>query len=296
MRLHRYLPIVFLVAIALIWGYSWVPGKLGVADSSAFVFAAMRTLPAGFLLLALLPLFGRPLRPKAVGLTAAVGVLQVGGFVGFISAAMVTGGAGHTAMLANTWQFWLLVLAWPLLGETLRGSQWLSVGLGLAGLVLIIEPWQLHGVLSGLLALGAALSFAAGAVVAKVLRRRHEVDLLSLTAWQILLGSIPLVVAAALVPGQGIQWTAAFILSLIYSILGTAALGAILWLYVLNRLPANVAGLGTLGAPVVGVLSSWLQLNEDLSAAEIAGMALVASALGLLVFWGARAAKRGKSA
>ncbi|OFW59263.1 MAG: hypothetical protein A2133_04870 [Actinobacteria bacterium RBG_16_64_13] len=137
MRLHRYLPIVFLVAIALIWGYSWVPGKLGVADSSAFTFAAMRTFPAGLLLLALLRLLGRPLRPKAVGLTVAVGVLQVAGFVGFISAAMVAGGAGHTAMLANTWQFWLVVLAWPLLGERLRGSQWLSVGLGLAGLVLM---------------------------------------------------------------------------------------------------------------------------------------------------------------
>ena len=71
MRLPRYLPIVFLVAIALIWGYSWVPGKLGVADSSAFAFAAMRTFPAGLLLLALLRLLGRPLRPKAVGLTAA---------------------------------------------------------------------------------------------------------------------------------------------------------------------------------------------------------------------------------
>ena len=51
---------------------------------------------------------------------------------------------------------------------------------------------------------------------------------------------------------------------------------------------ANIAGIGTLGAPVVGVLSSWILLGEDLSAAEIVGMVLVVLALGLLVVRGHR--------
>lgn len=291
MRLSRYLPIFALTALALIWGYSWVPGKLGVIDSSAFVFAALRTFPAGVLLLALLVLTGRPLRPKGVWLTAAVGILQVGGFVGLTNAALVTGGAGHTAMLANTWQFWLLVLAWWFLGERLRGGQWLSVAIGLIGLVLIIEPWQLRGVLSSVLTLGGTVCFAAGAIVAKVLRQRHEVDLLSFTAWQTILGSIPLVIVAGVIPGEGIQWTGTFIWSLAYSVLIGAALGSILWLYVLNAMPANMAGIGTIGTPVVGVLASWLQLNESLSVPEITGMVLVVVALCLLVLWGARTAK-----
>jgi drug/metabolite transporter (DMT)-like permease len=281
-----------LAALALIWGFSWVPGKLGVINSSAFVFAALRTLPAYLILLALLPLLGRPLRPKAVGLTAALGVLQVAGFVGLISAALVTGGAGHTAMLANTWQFWLLIVAWLLLGERLAGAQWLSAAIGLVGLVLIIEPWQLRGVLSSLLALAGAICFAAGAVVAKVLRQRHEVELLSLTAWQGLLGAIPLVVIAVLFPGEGIQWSGTFIWSLIYCVLIGTALGIVLWLYVLNALPANMAGIGTIGAPVVGVLASWILLGEDLSSAEIVGMLLVVLALSLLVVRGARTAGR----
>lgn len=288
MRSSRYLPVLALALLALIWGYSWVPGKLGVVNSSAFVFAALRTFPAGVLMLVLLPLTGRPLRPKGAALTAAVGVLQVAGFVGLISAALVAGGAGHTAMLANTWQFWLLLMAWLALGERLKGGQWLSVGIGLVGLVLIIEPWHLRGVLSSLLTLGGAVCFAAGAVVAKVLRKRHEVDLLSFSAWQTLLGSIPLVIAGALMQGDGIHWTSTFIWSLIFSVLVGTALGSILWLYVLNALPANIAGIGTLGAPVFGVLFSWLQLHERLSRAEIAGMVLVVAALGLLAVWGVR--------
>ncbi|MBN1320390.1 MAG: EamA family transporter [Thermoleophilia bacterium] len=290
-RLPRYVPVLALAALALIWGYSWIPGKLGVVNSNAFVFAAARTFPAGVLLLMLLPVFGRPLRPKAFWLTAVVGVLQVGGFVGLISAALVAGGAGHTAMLANTWQFWLLIVAWWFLGERLRGGQWLSVGLALVGLLLIIEPWGLHGVLSSLLALGAAVSFAAGATVAKVLRRRHKVDLLSLTAWQTLLGSVPLVIVAAISPGDGIQWNSDFVWSFAYCVVISTALGSLLWLYTLNALPANMAGIGTIGTPVVGVLASWLQLDEQLSGSEITGMVLVVVALGLLVLRGLRSAK-----
>jgi drug/metabolite transporter (DMT)-like permease len=291
-RSSRYLPILALAALAFIWGFSWVPGKLGITNSSAFVFAALRNLPAYLIVFALLPLLGRPMRPTALGLTAAVGLLQVTGFAGLTSAALVTGGAGHTAMLANTWQFWLLIVAWLLLGERLVGMQWLSVAIGLVGLVLIIEPWHLQGVLSSLLTLAGAVCFAAGAVVVKVLRRRHQVDLLSLTAWQGLLGSIPLVIMALLFPGDGIQWSSTFIWSLMYSIFIGTALGTVVWLYVLNALPATMAGLGTIGAPVVGVLASWMLLGEDLSTAEIVGMVLLVLALSLLVVWGQRAARR----
>ena len=73
-------------------------------------------------------------------------MLQTSGFIGLTIAALVAGGAGRTAILANTWQFWILLMAWPILDEKLHGAQWLSVSLALAGLILIVEPWNLHGV------------------------------------------------------------------------------------------------------------------------------------------------------
>jgi len=295
-RSSRYLPVFVLALLALIWGYSWIPSKLGVINSSAFVFALLRTLPITLVMFLLLPLTGRSLRPKAVGMTALIGALQIAGFAGLTSAALVAGGAGRTAMLANTWQFWLLIITWPLLGERLRGAQWLSVGVGLAGLVLIIEPWGLHGLASSLLTLGAALSFAGGAAAVKVLQRRQQVDIFSLTVWQNLFGSIPLIVLAALFPGQGINWSGTFIWSLVYCAVLVTGLGSLLWLYVLRTLPANIAGLGTIGTPVVGVLASWLQLGEDLSGPEIAGMVLVLAALLTLMLWGARNARAAAAA
>ncbi len=267
----------------LIWGYSWVPGKLGVINSNPFMFAALRTLPGALVLLALLPLTGRSLRPKAVLMTACVGVLQVSGFVGFISAALVSGGAGHGAMLANTWQFWLLLLAWLFLGERLAGYQWAAVAVALTGLVFVIEPWAVRGVTASLLTLTGALVFSGGTVLFKLLLKRHQIDLLSFTAWQSFFGSLPLVVLAFVVPGDPIQWNFDFIWSLIFSAIVATALAGLLWLYVLRALPANLAGIGTIGTPVVGVLSSWLQLGERLSRWEITGMVLLVSALALLV-------------
>jgi drug/metabolite transporter (DMT)-like permease len=286
MRSTRYVPVLLLLLLMCIWGYSWVPSKLGVTNSSPFVFAALRSLPAALLLLSLLPLTGRPLRPKGARLTAAVGVCQVGGFTGLTCAALFAGGAGHTAMLANTWQFWLLVLAWWFLGDRLIGLQWIAVALALTGLVLIIEPWGLRGVLSSLLTLAAAVLFAAGAIFAKLLRQRHTVDLLSFTAWQSLFGSLPLIILALAIPGDPIRWNADFVWSWAFSTLVASAFSGLLWLYILGTLPANVAGIGTVGTPVVGVLASYLQLGEQLSGYEISGMVLVVTALGLLVLHG----------
>ena len=277
-----------LVALALIWGYTWVPLKVGLEYTTPFVYAALRTLPGGILLLLIAVALRHPLKPRGLKLTVLLGLLQTSGFTGLTMAALVTGGAGRTAILANTWQFWILVMAWPILGERIRGAQWLSVALGLGGLALIIEPWNLHGVLSSLLALAGAVCFAASSIVAKVLRQRHAPDLLTLTGWQTLFGSIPLVLIAVLAGGGSPEWTQEFVWSLAYTLLIGTCIGALLWLFVLKKLPASIAGLGTMGTPVVGLLASWAVLGEQPTAPEVAGMIAILVGLGVLFAVSAR--------
>lgn len=276
------MPFIGLVTLALIWGYTWVPLKVGVGYSGPFAFAALRTLPGGLMLLGLVAVLGRPVRPKAPGYAMLLGLLQTGGFIGLVTAALVTGGAGRTAILANTWQFWILLLAWPILGEKLRGWQWLSVLLALVGLLLIIEPWNLHGVTSSLLTLGGAVCWAGGSMVVKLMRRRHEVDLLALNAWQTVFGSIPLTLVAVFMEKEWPQWSGAFLLSLAFALVFATGVAAWLWLYVLRELPANIAGLGTMGTPVVGLLVSWAQLGEQPTALEIVGMVAILAGLTIL--------------
>jgi drug/metabolite transporter (DMT)-like permease len=279
------LPLAALLVLALIWGYNWVVMKIGLEYVQPFTFSALRTFFGAVSLFILLPLLRRPLRPKALGPTALLGVLQTTGFVGLLTWALVNGGAGKTAILTYTMPFWLLLMAWVVLGERLKGFQWVAVGLALCGLILVLTPWRLRGGLSDLLAVGGALFWAASAVYAKVLRKKHEVDLLSLTAWQMLLGAIPLIIIAAAAWTGPPQWTGTFIFALIFNVIFGNALAWILWLYILDSFSAGTAGLAMLLTPVIGITSAWIQLGERPGAVEGAGMIAIVGALLLTGLW-----------
>ena len=280
--LTRYLPILALALLALIWGYNWVVMKEGLRYSQPFTFAALRTFLGAVSLFLLLPVLRRPLKPKALGLTLALGLLQTTGFVGLVMWALASGGAGKTSVLTYTMPFWLLLMAWIILGEKLHDLQWAAVGAALCGLILILAPWHLQGVFSSLLAVGGGFCWAASAVVAKILRLRHEVDLLSLTAWQMLLGSIPLIIIALFTLNKAPVWSGTFIWALVFNVILANAAAWILWLYVLHKLPAGLAGIGSLATPVIGVLSAWIQLGERPGGSEAVGMVLIVCALILI--------------
>ena len=141
-------------------------------------------------------------------------------------------------------------------------------------MLLILEPWNHHaGIVSEVLALASGLCWALATLVAKWIKRDHPMDALPLTAWQMLFGALALCVAAWLVPEKPIEPVPYFY----------AALGWFLWLFALQHLSAGVAGLSSLGVPVVGVLAGWLELGEVPGGLELAGMILIGVALALAV-------------
>ena len=64
---------------------------------------------------------------------------------GSTTMALAGGGAGRTSVLVFTMPFWTLLLAWPVLGERVRGMQWVAIAFALAGLALVVEPWNWQG-------------------------------------------------------------------------------------------------------------------------------------------------------
>jgi drug/metabolite transporter (DMT)-like permease len=272
--------ILALLALSLIWGYNWVQMKIAVTYASPFVFSAMRISLGTCCLFALLAVLRKPLWPKEVPKTMVSGILQIAGVYGFATWALVSGGAGKTAVLVYIMPFWTLIFAWFLLGERLRGLQWVAIGFSIAGLLCILEPTQMGGTIaSQVLAVIAGICWAMGAVVTKQLRQQVSLDLLSLTAWQTAFAALPLMVVALLTPSTPIQWTGPFVFALVYNVIPGTAIATLLWLYILNELPAGVAGLGILLNPVIGVLAAWIQLREVPTFVEIVGMALIALAL-----------------
>ena len=107
-------------------------------------------------------------------------------------------------------------------------------------------------------------------------------DILSLNAWQMLLGSIPLVIVALLVSRSSPVWSGSFIAALLFNIVPVTGLGLLLWFYALRTLPAGTAGLASLATPVLGVVFAWIQLGERPGVYEAVGMILIVSALCVL--------------
>jgi drug/metabolite transporter (DMT)-like permease len=277
------LAFVALGLLALIWGYNWVVMKVGIRDADPFTFAALRAFLGAVVVFPIVALLHRPLRMPAPRYTIPLGLLQTTGFVGLILWALVKGSAGRTSVLAYTMPFWVLLMAWPVLGEKLRGIQWVAVVAALSGLVFILSPWHLTGTfLSNMLAVAAGFVWAASAVLVKKMQRQHTVDILSFTAWQMLVGSIPLGLVALLTFNSAPVWSGSFVAALAFNVLPATALAWVLWIYALQALPAGIAGLGSLAIPVVGVLSAWIQLGERPSSSEAVGMFLVLFALALL--------------
>jgi drug/metabolite transporter (DMT)-like permease len=270
-----------LFLLTLIWGYNWVVMKTAVQYASPFQFAALRTFLGALMLFLVLVLTKRPLALKEFPTMLALGLLQTCGFTGLLIWALVSGGAGKTAVLSYTMPFWVMLFAWPMLNEKVQGWQWLAVVFALFGIVLIFDPLHIKGDgFSMTLALCSGISWAISAIVSKKLhQRRPELDLLNITAWPTLLGSIPIIILALILPAPPIQWTHTFYLTIIYSIFLSGSLAWVLWLYALQRLPAGVASMASMLAPVIGVSAAWLQLGERPSNIEFAGMLSIAIAL-----------------
>ena len=289
----RDLGILALVLLGPIWGYGWVATKVALDYSDALTFAALRVPLSAGLLFTVMIVLRKPLRPPPIGWTALIGLLQTTLFVGLVITALHDAGAGKVSVLTYTMPFWLLLLAWIFLGERLRGVQWLAVALAFAGLVLVVRPWAFEGAVSGLLTVLGGLSWAASALVVKLMQRKYTVDVLSLTTWQMVFGSVPLIIAAIVTYNGGPQWTADFWMGLIYTVILANAVAWFLWLYALHALQAGAAGLGTLSIPVVGVVAAWLQLGEVPTLVEGIGMLLIISALGVLAAYGLLSGRRG---
>jgi len=183
-------------------------------------------------------------------------------------------------LLAYTMPFWVIPLAWLVLGDRPGRRQWLFTGVAALGLVLVLEPWRgMGGVLSALLALGGGACWAIGTVLAKRVFHNAAISPLRLTAWQMLVGTVVLVAIAACLHERATEWSPTLIGALLYNGVLSSGLAWAMWLYVVQRLPANVAGLASLITPLVGVGLAWLILDEHPDPAESAGIALMFVAL-----------------
>jgi drug/metabolite transporter (DMT)-like permease len=268
--------------------------KLALQEIDPWTFRTVCLLVGGGGLLALVRAGGHSLRvPRAERWPLAlVALFNITGWHLCSAYGLTLIQAGRGAIIAYTMPLWTVVFGRLLLGERITPSRLTALGLGLAGMAVLVAPdlGAIRAAPAGaLLVLGAAVSWAIGTVLTK--SRRWTVPTAVLTGWQLLLGAVPIVLGAA------IRWSSAGGAALggtgglsTAALLGTAYatfVGVIFchwaWFRIVAMLPAAVAAIGTLGVPIVGLLTSALVLGEPVGATELTALVLVVGALGILV-------------
>jgi len=272
--------LIALGLMSLIWSFNWVVMKRALHYIGPLDFSALRTLFGTVLLFTLLWWRGESGAPTPLRDTILIGLAQTAAFQLLVQMSLVEGGAGKMALLAYTMPFWVIAFAWLLLGDKPTARHWIFLAIAAVGLLLVMEPWRaIGGLRSCVLALAGGACWGLATVLTKRLFLRGAVSPLRLTAWQSLYGAIVVVLVALLVPERPIEWSSELIGAVAYNAVLGSAIAWALWLFVVERLPAGVAGVASLATPLLGVLLAWGLLDEVPDRDEAIGIALIGVAL-----------------
>ena len=285
---------VALVALTLIWGFNWVVLKLAMGHADPVVFNTHRILVAIAILVALMVWQRKSLAPDSWIAIVVTGFFQTTINFGSTTMAVASGGAGRASVLVFTMPFWTLLLAWPVLGERVRGGQWIAVLLALAGLTLVVEPWNWHDAMQPKLwAVLSGFGWAAGTIATKYFQRERHLDMMNFIAWQMIVGVLPFFLVPLVRDTPPVDWNLAYVAILVYSGAIATAIGFVIWIAVLRWLPAGTAALNMLAIPAIALVSSTIIFDERLNAIEWTGIGFIASGLAIISLLAWMRARRG---
>ena len=264
MKNNKLLSIVGLFILSIIWGANVPYMKAALEFSGPAEFAFLRNFFGAVVLFGLLLALKKPILIREAPKLFVLGLFQTAGFTGFLIWALLDGGASKTVILVFTMPLWVAVMAWPLLKERLTATQWLSAGISFLGIGIIFNPLsEGNNILSCSLALASGFSWACAVILSKKIHNKFpKLDLLTMTAWQMLWGSIPLFTILFIVNSEPIIWTNYFISIVLFNIIFVNAIAYLLWFFSLKHLEASSVSMLSLLTPIAGGLSAWLLLGE----------------------------------
>lgn len=272
----------------LLWSTGFVGAKFGLPYAEPLTFLLLRfTLVVALMLpLALTMRAAWPATLNRVGHVAVAGVLMQGGYLGGVFCSIHLGmSAGVTALIVGVQPILTAFASAPLFGEKLRARQWAGLVLGFGGVLLVVLG---RSTLTGITPVTLALSLLALAsiTVGTLYQKRFcgAVDLRTGSVIQFCAAGLVLLPLALAFETMRVRWTAEFIFALAWLVL-VLSIGAISLLYILIRTGAatKVTSFFYLVPPVTALMA-YAVFGETLSAVAMAGMALAACGVALVVY------------
>jgi drug/metabolite transporter (DMT)-like permease len=208
-------------------------------------------------------------------------------------------GPGRTAILVYTMPIWASLFARLLLGERLTAGRIAAILLGAGAVAALVSRDLSHlarAPAGAAAALISAMAYGLGTVWLK--RRDWQADPTVLAFWQLVIGTVPILLLWLAIdfPPDLARADARAWLALAF--IGLAGNGAayFAWFRVVERLPATISGISALAIPCIGLASSAWLLGERIRPQDIAAMAMIGTALTLVLAEQARVRERAAAA
>ena len=275
-------------ALTLAWGFNWTAMKLALAEVPPWTFRSLCLGLGSAVLFAVLRLGGQRIAlPRGQWLRLVMlALVNITGWNMLVAFGLAMIASGRASILAYTMPVLSIPLSVWLLGERLTTGKGIGLVLGLAGLALLIgEGFAAMGQapLGTLLVLGAAASWALGAV----LQKKYPIAMPPgpYTAWIMLLGGVPIFIGAALFEDLRVlaHLGAGALFGTAYNVLVAFAFAHWAWIKLATSVSVTVFSLSILIVPVVAVLSGIVFLGERPSVTEFAALGLVLASLATVV-------------
>lgn len=267
--------------IVVSWGLAWPVNKIGLMYLSPLWYTAIRLVVGTVTMTALvvaLKQFSLPTR-RDIPLILVIGLLQISIYILLTNLGLAYLPAGRSSLLAYTTPLWVLPPAVIFFHEETNWLKWTGFALGIAGLMLLLSPWEMNWHDSNVI-FGSAMLLLASlcwAISMLCVRYMHwSKSPLQLIPWQLLTGAVPIFIFACIQePNVSFTLNLPLALSLVYT--GFLVTGLSYWCGVVvnKELPTTVLSLGFLAVPVFSLLISAIFLHEVITVTTGAAMSLI---------------------
>ena len=203
-----------------LWSTGFIAARAGLEEAGPATFLFLRFSLVSVLMLCLLPVLrpAWPTSPRALAHLVILGLMMQVIYFGGAWMAMSTGvGAGTAALILSLQPVLTALLAGPVLGESLQCRQWLGLGLGVAGVFLVVDHKLALGLgsIAGMVfCLGSLLGITAGTLYQK--RFCPTLDVFPGLLVQFITATVIFLPLASL-EGWKVTWSQQFVAALVWT-------------------------------------------------------------------------------
>jgi drug/metabolite transporter (DMT)-like permease len=272
--------IAYLV-VCVFWGSTYLAIKVGVTELPPFLFAGLRFLVAGLILLVLARALGDPLPRKTDWRTLTiVGLLLLAGGNAFVVWSEQYVGSGIASIFVVTVAMWTALFDAIIPGGSSELNWRVVAGLllGFLGTLLLVGATPAEILAAdkrGPLALTlASASWSLGTVYAK--RHPTQASPYMGAAFQMIVGGATVALVGTVL-GEWASWhlSSRGIGAIAYLVIFGSILGYSAYSYALRHASATIVGTYAYVNPVIAVLLGWLLLHEPVGSRTFIAMALI---------------------